>query len=140
MHQRLILLLFLIAICPFASSDDVQRQDQLVWDYAEFLEAFSSRNWRDITRFINSETKIGFGGEMGMTGLLQVFGENDDCHESMVRVLEMGCRKTGEGEAMRCVSPPHLGPEVIYLGARASFAYNPKEKLWMPEFLICGGD
>ncbi|MDH3439931.1 MAG: hypothetical protein OEM63_04200 [Gammaproteobacteria bacterium] len=75
-----------------------------------------------------------------MDGLMQVFGENNHCHESMLRALEMGCKKTGDGEGMRCVSPPHLGPDVVYLGARASFGYNVDEKIWMPEFLICGGD
>ena len=140
MRRKLILTLLLMTFGPFASSNDEQRQDQLVWDYAEFLETFSSRNWPNLARFISAETKIGFGGEMGMDGLMQVFGENSNCHESMVRVLEMGCKKTGDGEGMRCVSPPHLGPDVVYLGARASFGYNADEKIWMPEFLICGGD
>lgn len=130
----------MLAFCAVVSSSDLERQDQLVWDYAEFLQAFSSKNWSQVARFVAAETKIGFGGEMGMEGVLQIFGANDDCHEAMVRALAMGCRKTGEGEGMRCVSPPQLGPDVVYLGARASFAFNADADLWMPEFLICGGD
>lgn len=121
-------------------SDDLQRQDQLVWDFAEFVEEFSSKNWPRVGRFIGTDTKVGFGGELGYEGLLQVFAEDDDCHDAMVRALELGCRKIGEGEGMRCVSPPHLGPDVIYLGARASFLFNTDNDTWMADFLICGGD
>ncbi len=140
MSHKLAASLLLLASCSVASSDDSQRQDQLVWDYAEFVAAFSSEDWPRLARFVSAETKVGFGGDMGMDGIMRVFGEDDDCHDSMVRALEMGCRKTGDGEAMRCLSPPQQGPDVVYLGARASFTFNPDEELWMPEYLICGGD
>ena len=132
-------ILFLLA-CPLALSGDLQRQDQLVWDFAEFSEAFSTRNWPGVARFVRPESKMGFGGEMGMDGLMQVFGEDDTCHEAMVRALQLGCKKTGEGSNMRCVAPPQLGPDVVYLGARASFKFDADAEIWMAEFLICGGD
>lgn len=140
MYRRLIISLLLVGISHGASSDDDQSQDQLVWDYAEFVAAFSSRDWPRLARFVSAGTKVGFGGEMGMDGVIRVFGEDEDCHAAMVRALEMGCRKVGVGEAMRCLSPPQQGPDVIYLGARASFAFNADEAIWMPEYLICGGD
>jgi hypothetical protein len=52
----------------------------------------------------------------------------------------MGCRKVGDGDGTRCIAPPLLGPDVVYLGARASFVYKADADTWMPEFLICGGD
>ena len=140
MHHKIILSLALLVSCPFALSSDIQRQDQLIWDFAEFVEEFSARNWPRLTRFIGPDTKVGLGGEMGFEGLLQVFGEADDCHSAMVRALEMGCRKTGVGEEMRCVSPPQMGPDVVYIGARASFYFNDEDGIWMAELLICGGD
>ncbi len=140
MLHRLVASLVLLTICPVAFSDDIQRQDQLVWDYAEFVAAFSERDWPRLARFVSAETKVGFGGDMGMDGIRRVFGEDEDCHESMVRALEMGCRKTGDGDDMRCLSPPQQGPDVVYLGARASFAFNADAELWMPEYLVCGGD
>ena len=111
-----------------------------MWDFAEFSAAFAAKNWPELSRFISPETKAGLGGEMGMEGLMQVFGADDACHGSMTRALEMGCRKTGEGEGLRCLSPPQLGPDVVYLGARASFKYDIDAEIWMAEILICGGD
>ena len=140
MFHKLLASLLLLAFCPTVLSGDIQRQDQLVWDYAEFVAAFSSRNWPQLARFVGPDTKVGFGGEMGIDGVMQVFGEDDECHESMVDALEMGCKKVGDGESMRCLSPPQQGPDVVYLGARASFAFNADEGVWMTEFLICGGD
>lgn len=140
MYHKLITSLVLLASCPIASSDDSQRQDQLVWDYAEFVAAFSTRDWPRLARFVSAETKVGFGGDMGMDGIMRVFGEDDDCHESMVHALEMGCRKVGDGEGMRCLSPPQQGRDVVYLGARASFAFNVDDDVWTAEYLICGGD
>ena len=140
MYQKLIASLLLLTWFPLASSDDSQRQDQLVWDYAEFVAAFSSKDWPRLARFVSTETKVGFGGEMGMDGIMREFGENDDCHDAMVHALEMGCRKVGDEGNTRCLSPPQQGPDVIYLGARASFAFNADEGVWMPEYLICGGD
>lgn len=140
MRHKLVPPLLLFAICSFALSSDLQRQDQLVWDFAEFEDLFSTKNWSKLQRFISSDTKAGFGGEMGFEGLLQVFAEDDNCHSAMVRALQTGCKKTGEGDAMRCVSPAHLGPDVVYLGPRASFKYDVDSETWMVEFLICGGD
>jgi hypothetical protein len=140
MHYRNTLPIVVITLCSLALSSDLQRQDQLVWDFAEFVEAFSTKNWRGIDRFIGPQTKAGLGGEMGMEGILQVFDGDDGCHDSMVRALELGCRKTGDGEEMRCISPPQLGPEVVYLGARASFKYDVEGEIWMVEVFICGGD
>lgn len=121
-------------------SDDMQRQDQLVWDYAEFVQEFTVKNWSRAARFLSPETKAGFGGEAGPEGLVQVFGSDDECHKAMVQVLNLGCRKTGEGDKMHCVSPPRLGPDVVYLGARASFKYSVEGSRWMLVYLICGGD
>lgn len=140
MRQKLILLLMLSVSCSLALSSDMQRQDQLVWDFAEFTEQFSARNWHQLERFIRPDTKAGLGGEMGFEGVLQVFGEDDDCHNAMVQALQMGCRKTGEGDDMRCVSPPQLGPGVVYVGARASFHFDVEAEIWTAELLICGGD
>lgn len=140
MYQKLIASLLLLIWLPLSASDDSQRQDQLVWDYAEFVAAFSTKDWPRLARFVSADTKVGFGGEMGMDGIMRVFGERNACHEAMVHALEMGCRKVGDGEAMRCLSPPQQGPDVIYLGARASFAFNADEVIWAPEYLICGGD
>ena len=140
MWHKIVLPLILLASCPFALSSDIQRQDQLVWDFAEFLEEFAAKNWSQLARFIGRDTKAGLGGEMGFEGVLQVFGEDDDCHNAMVQALKMGCKKTGVGDEMRCVSPPHLGPDVVYIGARASFLFNIENETWMAELLICGGD
>ena len=140
MFHKLITILLLLSCCPDALSDDSQRQDQLVWDFAEFVAAFSTRDWSRLAQFVGTETKVGFGGDMGMDGVMRVFGEDDDCHEAMVHALEMGCRKVGDGEDMRCLSPPQQGPDVVYIGARASFVFVAGEEAWMPEYLICGGD
>lgn len=140
MHHRIALSLVLLPLCLGARSSDLERQDQLVWDFAEFVEAFSTKNWPNISRFVGPETKAGLGGDMGMEGLMQVFGTDEKCHKAMVRALEMGCRKSGEREGMRCVSPPQLGPDVVYVGARASFKYDTDDETWKAEFLICGGD
>lgn len=118
----------------------MQREDQLVWDYAEFVQEFSAKNWSRAARFISPETKVGFGGEVGLEGLVQVFGSDDECHSAMVQALSLGCRKIGEGDNMHCVSPPHLGPDIVYLGARASFQYSADSGRWMLVYLICGGD
>ena len=140
MYHKFIASLLLLTWFSLALSDDSQRQDQLVWDYAEFVAAFSSKDWPRLAPFVSAETKVGFGGEMGMSGIMRVFGEDDDCHESMMHALEMGCRKVGDEENTRCLSPPQQGPDVIYLGARASFAFNADEGVWTAEYLICGGD
>ena len=140
MRYTLVLTPLMLAMSSFALSSDLQRQDQLVWDFAEFVEKFSAKNWSQLQRFISSDTKVGFGGEMGFEGLLQVFGEDDSCHVAMVRALQMGCKKIGEGEAMRCVSPAHLETDVVYLGPRASFKYSGDSSTWVVESLICGGD
>ena len=118
----------------------MQRQDQLVWDYAEFLQEFTAKNWNSAAQYLSADTKTGFGGEVGPDGLVQVFGSDDVCHSAMVQALGLGCRKTGEGDNMHCVSPPYLGPDIVYLGARASFQYNVKNDRWMLVYLICGGD
>lgn len=140
MRHKIILPLILLMSCPLALSSDIQRQDQLVWDFAEFVEEFAAKNWQQLARFIGPESKLGLGGEMGFDGMLQVFGEDEDCHSAMVQALRMGCRKTGVGEEMRCVSPPQLGPDVVYIGARASFRFNDDDEVWKVESLICGGD
>lgn len=139
-RQRWIFPVVLLTLCPLALSSDLQRQDQLVWDFGEFVQEFSAKNWPKLVRFVGPETKIGLGGEMGFEGLMQIFGEDDYCHDAMLQALKMGCRKAGVAEDMRCVSPPQLGPDVVYLGARASFRYNVENGLWMAETLICGGD
>jgi hypothetical protein len=77
---------------------------------------------------------------MGFEGLMQVFGEDDYCFDAMLQALKLGCRKAGVAEEMRCMSPPHLGPDVVYLGARASFRFNAENRRWVAESLICGGD
>jgi len=41
---------------------------------------------------------------------------------------------------MRCLSPPQLGPDVVCVGARASFHLDIEEGVGMAELLICGGD
>ena len=65
LRQRLIFPVVLLSLCPLALSSDLQRQDQLVWDFAEFVQEFSTKNWPKLVRFVGPETKIGFGGEMG---------------------------------------------------------------------------
>ena len=140
MYQKLIASLLLLIWLPLSASHDSQRQDQLVWDYSEFVAAFSGKDWPRLARYVSAESKVGFGGDMGMDGIMRVFGEDEDCHDAMVNALEMGCRKIGDGENMRCLSPPQQGPDVIYLGARASFAFNADEGVWTAEYLICGGD
>ena len=140
MRYRVTLSIALSVLCGTVVSDELQRQDQLVWDYAEFTQEFSARNWSRAARFVAPETKIGFGGDAGLDGMVQVFGGDDGCHKAMVQALELGCRKLGDGDNMRCVSPPYLGQDVIYLGARASFQYSVENGRWMLEFLVCGGD
>ncbi len=134
------LLPVLLLPCPAAAADDVQRQDQLVWDYWEFVQAFADRDWAGAGRFVGPETKIGFGGDVGRDGLERVFGDDDDCHAATTRILELGCRKTGTGRDMHCQSPPFDGPDVVYIGPRASFRYNENEQRWMAVYLVCGGD
>lgn len=140
MRLKIKLMFILCALSTASLSEDVQRQDQLVWDYAEFVQEFANKNWSRAAQYINPDTKIGFGGEAGLNGLVQVFGNDNECHNAMVQALRLGCRKTGTEDKMHCVSPPHLGPDVVYLGARASFQYNVKSDRWMLVFLICGGD
>lgn len=138
--QKLLVAAALLALCPLALCGDIDREDQLVWDFGEFVEAFSARDWATLARFVGPDSKAGLGGEMGFDGLMQVFGQDDICYEAMLRVLKMGCRKTGTGDDMRCVSPPQLGPDVVYLGARASFRFHKETGHWIAESLICGGD
>lgn len=140
LNRQPLVLAVLLALCPFALYGDIEREDQLVWDFGEFIEDFSARNWDRLARFVGPDTKAGLGGETGIDGLMRVLGEDAACHEAMLRVLAMGCRKVGTGDGMRCLSPPHLGPDVVYLGARASFRFHDETESWMAESLICGGD
>jgi len=140
-RRNLLFRCFGLVVClcaPMAVTNE--QSDQLVWDYGEFVDGFAAKDWSRISAFVGPETKVGLGGEMGFEGVLKVYDEDEDCHRAMVQSLQLGCRKVGKAENMHCVAPPQLGPDVVYLGSRASFRYNADRERWMAVHLICGGD
>ena len=125
----------------FASADDDEIWDKLVWDYGDFAQNFEARNWEGVYRYINEETKAGFGGEVGIEGLKQVYINDDNCFNAMLFALKQGCKKSGAGGELSCDAPPQwTDSSIVYLGARAGFVYRRDEQKWLARYLICGGD
>ena len=139
MNRALLLALSLLLATPAASTE--QTEDQLVWDFGEFTQAFVRMDWETVLRFVSPATKASFGGDTGPAGVLRVFADDPTCQRAMAEALAQGCRKVGTGTAMQCIAPPQAAEsDVVYLGARASFQFNESAERWMAGFLICGGD
>ena len=120
-------------------ADSREAREALTFRYAEFVGAFRARNWRHVCDFVTDETQAGFGpGQMGCEGVKAVFAEDRDCWDDMVFALRQGCRVNADATA--CSSPPQLGSDVIHLGARAAFSYDPDSDELKASWLICGGD
>lgn len=137
----MLLAALLLPLAGSAADSPEQVRDQLVWDFSEFSQAFTSRDWDTALRFVSADTKASFGGDQGPAGVMNVFGRDYACHAAMAAALSQGCRKLGEGPAMQCIAPPQAAQsDVVYLGARASFQYSEAEERWLAVYLICGGD
>ncbi len=133
--------ILLLTVAPCTAAAQEQLEDQLVWDFAEFVRAFSNKDWDTVLRFINADTKASFGGDHGPDGVMNVFAADDTCHATMAAALNQGCRKVGTGSDMHCIAPPQSGQgDVVYMGPRASFRYSETHERWMAVYMICGGD
>ena len=140
--MKFVVAIFLLTpLLVLAQDRRPEGNEQLVWEYAEFVQAFREKNWTDVCEFVSEHTKASFGGDEGCAGVRRVYAGDDQCWDEMVFALRQGCRKTSVNGDLACVSPPQWADEdVAYLGARAGFVFNPERKKWMAEYLVCGGD
>ncbi len=139
--MKWILGIFISLLVVTAHAKDEEAWDKLVWDYGEFVERFEMRQWDEVFRFVRPQTKAGFGGEMGVAGVKQVFVDNGRCFTAMVTALKQGCKKLDVETGLLCLAPPQFADSsVVYTGARAGFSYNRDEERWFVDYLICGGD
>lgn len=124
-----------------AASDNDQAWEQLVWDFSGFVDDFESRHWEGVFSYVTEDSKIGFGGEQGIEGVRQVYVGNTKCFKDMLLALKQGCRKRDKDGGLACDAPPQWNDSsVVYLGARAGFAYSNEHRKWVVDYLICGGD
>ena len=137
----LMVYLLLFANARATAALDDEAWDKLVWDYSDFTSNFAQQNWQGVYPYIRDDSKIGFGGETGISGLKQIYGDGGQCFKDMVPALKQGCKKRQQGPDPGCDAPPQWSdPSVIYLGARAGFSYDTKRHKWRVTYLICGGD
>lgn len=131
----------LLVVSINAPAMDEQVLDQLVWDYSGFVTSFESKDWAQVFQYITEDTKVGFGGEQGVEGVKSIYVDDTVCFENMLFALKQGCKKVGSDRNIECIAPPQWAdPDVISLGARASFVYSKNNKKWVARMLICGGD
>lgn len=140
--MRLAFLLVLLATAAVEDDGQARQRDQLAGDYGEFTQHFRNKNWSGVCGFVSDRTKAGFGpGEEGCEGVKRVFANDPDCWGRMLVALEQGCKLSASGGDRACILPPQFADDdVIYLGARGSFSYDPKKSKWMLDSLVCGGD
>lgn len=136
-------LLFMAAVVFSINSSAMDEQvlDQLVWDYSGFVSSFESKDWEQVFLYITDDTKAGLGGEQGIEGVKSIYVNGSVCFDNMLFALKQGCKKVDSEKRTECIAPPQWAdPDVISLGARASFVYSEKSKKWVAGMLICGGD
>ncbi|MCI5211762.1 MAG: hypothetical protein D3910_23950 [Candidatus Electrothrix sp. ATG2] len=136
------LLLSILVCAASVHSEQTPTSENLSWKYAEFVHAFGEKDWTTVCRFVSSATKAGFGpNEEGCTGVMRVYGKDNQCWYEIMFALRQGCKVTSSGGNITCVAPPQWVDEsVVYLGARAGFAYDLKTDKLTATYLICGGD
>lgn len=136
-----LLLISALSLSPIAVCYGEEDRQPFMWDVAGFVSSFSNKDWESVNKHISHSTKVGFGGGMGVEGLKTELKYNPECFNDMVVALKQGCKYISNNSNLECISPPQFSDKnVIYLGARASFIYNPVEKKTFVNFLICGGD
>ena len=139
---RLIIMLALLPLFAHAESRQTQIKGDFTMKYAQFIHAFQSKNWAQLTKYETKGTKCGFGpGEEGVGCIERRFASNERCIEEMLFSLKQGCKVTTNDSNMSCTSPPQwVEDSIIILGARASFTYDVKSKSIYVNHFICGGD
>lgn len=133
-----------LAMPALAGATDGQNEgaENLVWEYARFVQAFRAKDWSNVCDFVSDSTKAGFGpAQEGCEGVKRVYAGDGPCWDEMVFALRQGCRKTSINGEPACVSPPQWNDDdVAYLGARAAFVFDAGSGRWMAQYLVCGGD
>ena len=136
---RYFALIFLFVSHSLFAIDD-QVSDDILWGYADFLQAIQNRDFESAQRYIESGTKIGFGGDNGIAGFKNAVIDNSDCIDSLVFALRQGCKILTDGQEVGCISPPQFNDSgIIYLGARIKFVKT-SDKTLKIQYLACGGD
>lgn len=140
--MKVAFLIVFLASAAVADAEEVRHRDQLLSDYGEFTEHFRSKNWDGVCDFIFEETKAGFGpGEEGCGGVKRVFENDQRCWSEMLVALQQGCKILDSGGNLSCIMPSQFADaDVIYIGARGSFRFDPTGDKWMVDALVCGGD
>lgn len=136
---RYVILLFLLFSHSSFGIDD-QMRDDILWGYADFLQAIQDKDFESAQKYIETGTKVGFGGDSGITGFKNVVIDNADCVDGLLFALRQGCKLTNEGQEVGCISPPQFNDsDILYLGARIKFVKTSDKSLKI-KYLVCGGD
>lgn len=125
-----------------ASAAPPSAEDELAWQYAQFVQAFRNQDWHTVCRSVSAKTRTGFGpGDSGCEGVRRVYTDDKRCREQMMLALDQGCRKTPAETGTACTAPPQWhDDEIVYSGARAQFLYQPGADRLTATYLVCGGD
>ena len=138
MIRYLALIFVFISHSSFGIDD--QARDDILWGYADFLQAIQSKDFESAQKYIEPATKIGFGGDTGIVGFKNAVIGNEYCLENLVFALRQGCKISDEGQEVGCIAPPQFNnSDILYLGARIKFVKT-KDKSLKIQYLVCGGD
>jgi hypothetical protein len=119
---------------------DDQRRDDILWGYADFLQAIQDRDFESAQKYVEPGTKIGFGGDSGISGFKNVVIDNADCIDGLLFALRQGCKLTDEEQDGGCISRPQFNDKgILYLGPRVKFIKTSDKSLKI-QYLVCGGD
>jgi hypothetical protein len=58
MRHKITLIVVPCILSAAGLPDDMQRQDQLVWDYAEFVQDFAAKNWNLAAQYLRLLPKL----------------------------------------------------------------------------------
>ena len=131
----------LLLCASLVSADNPQARDSLLWDYSDFHQALRHGEWERAAKYLAKDSKIGFGGDLGLSGFHSVVRDDPSCVRSLILALDQGCRLEHANRELGCVSPPQFAnPDVLYLGARVKFVYREASDAVVIRYLVCGGD
>src|SRR5690606_7280511 len=99
---RYIAFIFLFVSLSSFGIDD-QERDDILWGYSDFLQAIQDKDFESAQKYIEPGTKIGFGGDSGITGFKSSVIDNVDCIDGLLFALRQGCKIVDEGQDVGCV-------------------------------------